>query len=92
MKESKAKERLKRIAKKNNEYIKQNYDRVVVLAPTGTKDRIKAVLRPGESVSALINRLISEELERRETGQAANDQSDNSSGESSGMIPGYISG
>lgn len=66
MKESKAKERLKRIAKKNNEYIKQNYDRVVVLAPTGTKDRLKDLLKDGESINALINGLIQEEIARRE--------------------------
>ena len=67
MKESKAKERLKRIAKKNNEYIKQNYDRVVVLAPTGTKDRLKALLKNGESINALVNGLIQEEIARRDS-------------------------
>ena len=88
MKESQARERLKRIAKKNNEYIKNNYDRVVVLAPPGTKDKIKAVLGPGESASQFINALISEEIERRELLTAASDQS----GESSGNISGNISG
>lgn len=71
MRESKAKERLKRMAKKNNEYIKQNYDRIVVLAPMGTKDRLKDLLKDGESINALVNRLIQGEIERREAAQIA---------------------
>lgn len=40
------------------------FDRLTVYAPKGTKERIQATT--GESVSAYINRLINEDLTRRE--------------------------
>lgn len=41
------------------------FDRIVILAPQGTKDKIKAFT--GESINGYINRLVREDLEKRET-------------------------
>lgn len=54
-----AKEILKKQYKRQNEHIKENYDRVSITLPKGTKDIIKA---RGETVNAYINRLVSEDL------------------------------
>lgn len=51
--------------KRQNEYIKNTFDRVSVTLPKGTKDRIKTATG-GESINAFINRLVSDELERLE--------------------------
>ena len=60
------KEAQKRIVKKykrQNEYIKGNYDRVSATLPKGTTERIKAL---GLSINGLINDLVLAELERLE--------------------------
>lgn len=60
------KEAQKRIAKqykRQNEYIKGNYDRISATLPKGTTERIKAL---GLTVNGLINDLILSELERLE--------------------------
>lgn len=60
------KEAQKRIAeqyKRQNEYIKGNYDRISATLPKGTTERIKAL---GLTVNGLINDLILAELERLE--------------------------
>lgn len=44
------------------------FDRIVILTPQGTKERIKAT--GAESVSAYINKLIADDLNRRESGEA----------------------
>lgn len=65
------KEAQKRIAKqykRQNEYIKDNYDRVSVTLPKGTKDRIKAL---GLTVNGIINDLVLSELERLERGKSS---------------------
>lgn len=65
------KEAQKRIAKqykRQNEYIKDNYDRVSVTLPKGTKDRIKAL---GLTVNGIINDLVLAELERLECGKSS---------------------
>ena len=65
------KEAQKRIAKqykRQNEYIKDNYDRVSVTLPKGTKDRIKAL---GLTVNGIINDLVLTELERLERGKSS---------------------
>lgn len=54
-----AKEILKKQYKRQNEHIKENYDRISITLPKGTKDIIKA---KGETVNAYINRLVSEDL------------------------------
>lgn len=59
----KAVETLQKRYKKQNEYIKNSYDRISVTLPKGTKDRINAT---GESVNGYITRLVLEDLERQE--------------------------
>ena len=66
MTEKTARERLKKQYDRINDYQKNNYDRIVVLSPKGTKDQIKAAAdRNGETVSGLINRLIIDYLEKQ---------------------------
>lgn len=60
----KAQEILKKRYDKQNNYNKVNYDRIALIVPKGTKDRIKAVA--GGSVNAFISSLIYEELDRLE--------------------------
>lgn len=56
-----AKKTLEKQYKRQNDYIKQKYDRVSVTLPKGTKKRIAAA---GETLNGFINRVILEELER----------------------------
>lgn len=49
--------------KKQNEAIKENYDRVSVTLPKGTKERIKAT---GESINGFIIRSVLADLDRME--------------------------
>lgn len=51
----KAIETLQKRYKKQNDYIKNSYDRVSITLPKGTKDRIKA---NGYSINGLINELV----------------------------------
>lgn len=46
--------------KRQNEYIKNKYDRVSITLPIGTKEQIKA---KGETINGLINKLVLEWLE-----------------------------
>lgn len=46
--------------KRQNEKIKENYDRISVTLPKGTK---KQITDKGETVNGLINRLVKEYLE-----------------------------
>lgn len=62
------KQMLKKQYNRQNEFIKNNYDRIALTSPPGTKERIKAAA-PDESVNGFINRLISQELERIEKNQ-----------------------
>jgi len=55
--------RLEKQYKRQNEHIKNNYDRVSITLPVGTKERIKAT---GESINRYVTRLVLEELERVE--------------------------
>lgn len=50
--------------KKQNEAIKENYDRVSVTLPKGTKERIKA---KGESINGYITRLVLADLDESES-------------------------
>lgn len=59
----KAVETLQKRYKKQNEFIKNAYDRISVTLPKGTKERIKAI---GESANGYITRLVLEDLERQE--------------------------
>jgi hypothetical protein len=65
-----AKKRIEKQFKRQNEHIKENYDRVSVTLPKGTKDRIKAL---GLSMNGYINKLVLEDLERLEAAQEPRD-------------------
>ena len=56
-------ERLEKQYKRQNEHIKENYDRVSITLPKGTKERIKAT---GESINGFIIRLVLADLDRLE--------------------------
>lgn len=62
-----AKERLEKQYKRQNKYITENYDRISVTLPKGTKARIKAA---GKTCNGLINALVMEWLERQEQNAA----------------------
>lgn len=57
-------EREKARFKRQNEWTAANYERQTVTLPKGTKDRIKKLV--GESVNGYINRLVKEDLKKRE--------------------------
>lgn len=57
-------EREKARFKRQNEWTAQNYERQTVTLPKGTKEKIKSYT--GESVNGYINRLVKEDLEKRE--------------------------
>ena len=54
---------LERQYKEKNKYIGENYDRIGIVAPKGTKERIKDIT--GMSVNKYINMLIDKDLKRR---------------------------
>ena len=59
-----AKQRLEKQYKRQNEHIKETYDRVSVTLPKGTKERIKA---KGESINGYITRLVIADLDEPES-------------------------
>lgn len=61
MNEKTAKKILEKQYKRQNEHIRENYDRISVTLPKGTKDRIKST---GESINGYISRLVLADLER----------------------------
>jgi len=63
IKPKEAVKKLEKQYKRQNEHIRNNYDRVSITLPVGTKERIKAT---GESINGYITRLVLEELERVE--------------------------
>ena len=53
-----------------NKYMKENYDRINVTVPKGTKEAIKAHAESrGESVNGFISRAIKETIEREKAGE-----------------------
>ncbi len=60
-------ERLEKQYKRQNEHIKENYDRVSITLPKGTKERIKA---KGETVNGYITRLVLSDLGEEKAEQA----------------------
>lgn len=56
----KAKRTLKKQYARQNSYIRDNFDRVSVTLPKGTKERIVAT---GESINGFINKVVFEALE-----------------------------
>lgn len=61
-----AKKTLEKQYKRQNEYIKDNYDRVSITLPKGTKERIK---NTNESINGFITRVVLQELETIEKTQ-----------------------
>lgn len=59
----KALERQEKQYRRQNEYIKNNYDRLSVTFPKGYKNIMRGI--DGESVNGYINRLVREDLTRR---------------------------
>lgn len=51
--------------RQQNEKAKESYDRVSVVLPKGTKERI---LETGETINGYINRLVIEDMDRRKVG------------------------
>lgn len=47
-----------------NGYIADNYDRINILFPSGTRARIEAAAAPGQTVSAFVREAIEEKIER----------------------------
>jgi hypothetical protein len=56
-----AKIRVAQQYKRQNEHIKNNYDRISITLPKGTKERI---LRKEDSINGYVNRLIMQDLEK----------------------------
>lgn len=56
-----AKKTLQKQYARQNDYIKNNFDRISVTLPKGTKERITAT---GESVNGFINRLVAAALDQ----------------------------
>lgn len=56
-----ARERLEKQYKRQNEHIKENYDRISITLPKGTKERIKS---KGESINGYITRLVLADLDK----------------------------
>ena len=56
-----AKERLEKQYKRQNEHIKENYDRISITLPKGTKERIKS---KGDSINGYITRLVLADLDK----------------------------
>ena len=48
--------------KATEKYAKENYDRILVKFPKGTKERIQST---GETVNGFINKAVAEKLERQ---------------------------
>ena len=64
--------RLKTYYKYRNDYNRTHYERINVLVPPGTKDRIRAVT--DISLSSFIYKCIEQELLRLEAAQAENEK------------------
>lgn len=79
-----------KLIKYNNQFNKENYDRISLMIQKGRKEQLQALAKAnGESVNKLINRLIEAEIERMGgtvkldadgTGTAAGSESDSVSG------------
>lgn len=56
-----------KLIKYNNQFNKENYDRISLMIAKGKKEQIQAYAKQnGESVNGFINRLIDTEIERIE--------------------------
>lgn len=66
-----AKERLKKQYNRQNTFIKDNYDRLSVTVPKGTREHIKALLDTSrkETINSIINDLLQGWIMQRELDQ-----------------------
>lgn len=64
MDEKKMIENYKSRVKRQNEKAKENYDRISVMLPKGTKDRIQA---QGLTINGFVNQLVLEKLDELES-------------------------
>ena len=48
---------------RQNDYIKNNFERVSITLPKGTKDKIK---KTGQTVNGFINNVVKKELDKKE--------------------------
>ncbi len=67
-KEKEQLEKLKVRYKKQNDKIKNNYDRISVTLPKGMKEEIKT--KTGKSINSFINELVENELKKYESDKA----------------------
>lgn len=64
MDEKKMIEKYKSRVKRQNEKAKENYDRISVMLPKGTKDRIQA---QGLTINGFVNQLVLDKLDELES-------------------------
>lgn len=64
MDEKKMIENYKNRVKRQNEKAKENYDRISVMLPKGTKDRIQA---QGLTINGFVNQLVLDKLDELES-------------------------
>lgn len=69
MDEKKMIENYKSRVKRQNEKAKENYDRISVMLPKGTKDRIQA---QGLTINGFVNQLVLEKLDELEKNNNSN--------------------
>ena len=70
MDEKKMIENYKSRVKRQNEKAKENYDRISVMLPKGTKDRIQA---QGRTINGFVNQLVLEKLDELENNNNNNE-------------------
>lgn len=70
MDEKKMIENYKSRVKRQNEKAKKNYDRISVMLPKGTKDRIQA---QGLTINGFVNQLVLEKLDELENNNNNNE-------------------
>ena len=70
MDEKKIIENYKSRVKRQNEKAKENYDRISVMLPKGTKDRIQA---QGLTINGFVNQLVLEKLDQLENNNNNNE-------------------
>ena len=71
-----------KLIKYNNDFNKNNYDRISLMLPKGKKDLIKSIAsNNGESVNAFINRAIDTEINKSMGGGFQNNEGENSTEE-----------
>ena len=77
MDEKKIIENYKKRIQKQNDRIRESYDRISVTLPKGTKNRIQA---QGLTINGFVNQLVLTELERLEAQTTSTNNGDSSTG------------